>query len=99
MKKVNQDKEKNKTQVNRKYGTEMVEMLFRELTREDDMEISRLDGFDEGLEQGRAEAVIELAGKMKPSGEPIEKISQCTVLFAEEIDMLIPHPNHQKRSI
>ena len=36
----------------RKYGTEMVEMLFRELTREEDMEISRLDGYDDGLEEG-----------------------------------------------
>ena len=36
----------------RKYGTEMVEMLFRELTREEDMEISRLDGYDDGFEEG-----------------------------------------------
>ena len=36
----------------RKYGTEMVEILFRELTREEDMEISRLDGYDDGLEEG-----------------------------------------------
>ena len=36
----------------KKYGTEMVEMLFRELTREEYMEISRLDGYDDGLEEG-----------------------------------------------
>ena len=36
----------------KKYGTEMVEMLFRELTREEDMEISRLDGYDDGFEEG-----------------------------------------------
>ena len=35
-----------------KYGTEMVEMLFKELTREEDLEISRLDGYDEGFANG-----------------------------------------------
>ena len=71
-------------------------MLFRELTREEAMEISRLDGFDEGmsqgleqgLEQGRAEAVIEFAEKMKAKGESIEKISEYTGLSAEEIQAL-----------
>ena len=35
-----------------KYGTEIVEMLFKELTREEDLEISRLDGYDEGFANG-----------------------------------------------
>ncbi len=35
-----------------KYGTEIVEMLFKELTREEDLEISRLDGYDEGERAG-----------------------------------------------
>ena len=35
-----------------KYGTEIVEMLFKELTREEDLEISRLDGYDAGLKEG-----------------------------------------------
>ena len=35
-----------------KYGTEIVEMLFRELTREEDLEISRLDGYEEGFNSG-----------------------------------------------
>ncbi len=35
-----------------KYGTEIVEMLFKELTREEDLEISRLDGYDEGQRIG-----------------------------------------------
>ena len=30
------------------YGTELIEMLFKELTREEDLEISRLDGYDAG---------------------------------------------------
>ena len=35
-----------------KYGTEIVEMLFKELTREEDLEISRLDGYEEGFNSG-----------------------------------------------
>ena len=35
-----------------KYGTEIVEMLFKELTREEDLEISRLDGYEEGFTRG-----------------------------------------------
>ena len=34
------------------YGTELIEMLFKELTREEDLEISRLDGYDAGLKDG-----------------------------------------------
>ena len=35
-----------------KYGTELIEMLFKELTREEDLEISRLDGYDAGEKAG-----------------------------------------------
>ena len=35
-----------------KYGTEIVEMLFKELTREEALEISRLDGYEEGFNSG-----------------------------------------------
>ena len=88
----------------RKYGTEMVEMLFRELTREEDMEISRLDGYDDGLEdglrkgraegeatgleKGRAAAILELAKVMKSNGRPITQIAADTGLTVEEIDRL-----------
>ena len=34
------------------YGTELIEMLFKELTREEDLEISRLDGYDAGVKDG-----------------------------------------------
>ena len=34
------------------YGTELIEMLFKELTREEDLEISRLDGYDAGEKAG-----------------------------------------------
>ena len=88
----------------RKYGTEMVEMLFRELTREEDMEISRLDGYDDGLEEGlrkgraegeatglekgRAAAILELAKVMKSNGRPITQIAADTGLTVEEIESL-----------
>ena len=35
-----------------KQGSEIVEMLFKELTREEDLEISRLDGYEEGERAG-----------------------------------------------
>ena len=35
-----------------KQGTEIVEMLFKELTRDEDLEISRLDGYEEGERAG-----------------------------------------------
>ncbi len=88
----------------KKYGTEMVEMLFRELTREEDMEISRLDGYDDGLEEGlrkgraegeaaglergRASAILELAKAMKSNGRPIAQIAADTGLTVEEIESL-----------
>ena len=76
----------------KKYGTEMVEMLFRELTREEDMEISRLDGYDDGLEEGlrkgRAAAILELAKAMKSNGRPIAQIAADTGLTVEEIESL-----------
>ena len=34
------------------YGAELIEMLFKELTREEDLEISRLDGYDAGQKDG-----------------------------------------------
>ena len=68
-------------------------MLFRELTREEDMEISRLDGYDDGLEeglrQGRAEgeaaATLELAKAMKSKGLDDATIMELTGLSADEI--------------
>ena len=79
-------------------------MLFRELTREEDMEISRLDGYDDGLEEGlrrgeaaglergRAEgeaaAILQLARTMKSNGRPITQIAADTGLTVEEIEHL-----------
>lgn len=42
-----------------KYGREAVGMMFRELTQEEAMEMSRQDGYDLGIEQGRSEGFAE----------------------------------------
>ena len=80
-----------------KYGTEIVEMLFKELTREEDLEISRLDGYEEGFNSGeragfskgeRAGAEqkqCEIAKNFKESGIPIDIIAKNTGLSEEEI--------------
>ena len=76
-----------------KYGTEIVEMLFKELTREEDLEISRLDGYEEGFnsgeragaERGAMQEKIGIAKNFKKSGIPIEIIAKNTGLSEEEI--------------
>ena len=48
--------------------------------------------YERGLEQGRAEGELEAARKlaraMKAGGEPVERISRYTGLFADEIESL-----------
>ena len=87
-----------------KYGTEIVEMLFKELTREEDLEISRLDGYEEGFnsgerggfskgeragaERGAMQRQCEIAKNFKKSGIPIDVIAKNTGLSEEEIEAL-----------
>ena len=84
-----------------KYGTEIVEMLFKELTREEDLEISRLDGYEEGFnsgeragfskgeragaERGAMQRQCEIAKNFKESGIPIDVIAKNTGLNEKEI--------------
>ena len=84
-----------------KYGTEIVEMLFKELTREEDLEISRLDGYEEGFtrgehagfskgeragaERGAKQEKIGIAKKLKQLGLSVDSISESTGLTLEEI--------------
>ena len=84
-----------------KYGTEIVEMLFKELTREEDLEISRLDGYEEGFtsgeragyskgeragaERGAKQEKIQIAKNFKKSGIPIDVIAKNTGLSEKEI--------------
>ena len=52
----------------REYGTELIEMLFKELTREEDLEISRLDGYDAGEKDGFAKGEKSGFSKGEKSG-------------------------------
>ena len=83
-----------------KYGTEIIEMLFKELTREEDLEISRLDGYDAGekagfakgeqvgAERGAAQKQREIAKEMKRENIAQDVIAKVTGLNAEEIEAL-----------
>ena len=70
------------------YGTELIEMLFKELTREEDLEISRLDGYDAGVKDGFAKgeksgerkAVLDIAHNLKKAGIALETIATNTGL-------------------
>ena len=80
-----------------KQGTEIVEMLFKELTREEDLEISRLDGYEEGeragftkgeragAERGAKQKQCEIAKSLRESGIPIDVIAKNTGLSEKEI--------------
>ncbi len=83
-----------------KHGREAVGMMFRELTQEEAMEMSRQDGYDlgveKGLEQGekigeasgRAEREIEMAKAMKSEGIDMNTIVKVSGLPLEEIEKL-----------
>ena len=75
-----------------KYGTEAVGMMFKELTQEEAMEMSRQDGYTLGVERGeasgRAEREIEMARDMKEKRYSIDEISELTGLSPEKIDSL-----------
>ena len=51
------------------YGTELIEVLFKELTREEDLEISRLDGYDAGQKDGFTKGEKSGFSKGEKSGE------------------------------
>jgi hypothetical protein len=72
-------------------------MLFKELTREEDLEISRLDGYEEGdcagftkgertgAERGAKQEKIGIAKKLKELGLGMDTISESTGLTLDEI--------------
>ena len=78
------------------YGTELIEMLFKELTREEDLEISRLDGYDAGVKDGFAKgeksgerkAVLDIAHNLKKAGIALETIATNTGLSMAGIEKL-----------
>ena len=63
-------------------------MLFKELTREEDLEISRLDGYEEGERVGAEQEKIGIAKKLKALGLGLDAISESTGLTLEEVAAL-----------
>ena len=58
--------------------------MYDEKRRNGELAAARNDG----LEEGRAKAFVEMAQKMLAAGLPVEQISQLTGLSAEEIKAL-----------
>ena len=79
-----------------KYGREAVGMMFKELTQEEAREMSRQDGYDLGIEEGRnegeasgrAKREIEIARALKDRGVAIDIIAETSGLSVEEIEKL-----------
>ena len=84
----------------REYGTELIEMLFKELTREEDLEISSLDGYDAGLKEGEKsgftkgeecgeqKAALKIAKSMKKEKIEADMIAKITGLSMDEVNAL-----------
>ena len=82
------------------YGTELIEMLFKELTREEDLEISRLDGYDagqkdgfskgekSGFTKGERKAALDIAKGMKRKNLDSSVITELTGLSLAEVESL-----------
>ena len=82
------------------YGTELIEMLFKELTREEDLEISRLDGYDAGIKDGEKsgftkgeksgerKAALDIAKGMKRKKLDSSVITELTGFSLAEIEEL-----------
>ena len=86
------------------YGTELIEMLFKELTREEDLEISRLDGYDagvkdgeksgftkgekSGISKGERKAALDIAKGMQKEHIASDVIAKKTGLTLAEVESL-----------
>ena len=82
------------------YGTELIEMLFKELTREEDLEISRLDGYDagqkdgfskgeqSGFSKGERKAALDIAKGMQKEHITSDVIAKIKGLTLAEIENL-----------
>ena len=86
------------------YGTELIEMLFKELTREEDLEISRLDGYDagvkdgeksgftkgeqSGISKGERKAALDIAKGMQKEHIASDVIAKITGLTLAEVESL-----------
>ena len=78
------------------YGAELIEMLFKELTREEDLEISRLDGYDagvkdgekSGISKGERKAALDIAKGMQKEHIASDIIAKITGLTLAEVESL-----------
>ena len=78
-----------------RYGTEAIGMMFRELTQEEAMEMSRQDGYTLGVEQGKAEGIAlgrsegleqgrsEGIAQGEASGRAAEKLEMAKAMKAD----------------
>ena len=68
------------------------EMLERQIKAEHDraswLEYAKKWGREEGIEKGYADAIMDMAKKMKKAGKPVEEIMEFTGLDAETIEKL-----------
>ena len=83
---------------------ELIEMLFKELTREEDLEISRLDGYDagvkdgeksgftkgekSGISKGERKAALDIAKGMQKEHIASDVIAKITGLTLAEVESL-----------
>lgn len=75
-----------------KYGTEVISMLYMEMTEEEARDLAREDGYEtghkSGLAEGLAEGRAEIIRSMKASGMSVDEIAEITGLTAETIEFL-----------
>ena len=70
------------------HSSEVINMLFEEVTIEEIAEIRYKEGREEGIEKGRYERDRTIARKMKNAGRPISEIEEFTGLTFESIKEL-----------
>ncbi len=74
----------------KKYGTEVISMLYMEMTEEEARDLAREDGyeqgFESGLEKGRKQIISKVVSTLRESGMSKEEIARVTGLTAEEIE-------------
>jgi len=75
-----------------KYGTEVISMLYMEMTEEEARDLAREDGyevgFEEGLEKGRRQILSKIVGTLKESGMSLDEIAKTIGLTTEEIEKI-----------
>ena len=71
-----------------KYGTEVISMLYMEMTEEEARDLAREDGYEAGHKSGLAEGRAEIIRSMKASGMSVDEIVKVTGMTEEEIEVI-----------